>query len=103
MHSDAPITPLGGLHVAWAAVNRLTTTGKVLGPNERISVDEALRAVTVGAAHQLKMDDEVGSISPHKFADLAILEADPFAVDPVELRDVPVWGTMLGGRTFQAG
>ncbi len=103
MHSDAPITPLGGLHVAWAAVNRLTATGNVLGPDERISVDEALRAVTVGAAHQLKMDDEVGSISPHKFADLAILEADPFAVDPVELRDVPVWGTMLGGRTFQAG
>jgi predicted amidohydrolase YtcJ len=43
------------------------------------------------------MEDEVGSISPRKFADLAILEADPFEVDPVELRDIPVWGTMCGG------
>ena len=103
MHSDAPVTPLGGLHVAWSAVNRLTPSGIVLGPDERISVPEALHAVTMGAAHQLKMDDEVGSISPRKFADLAILEADPFAVDPMELRDVPVWGTMLGGRIFEAG
>jgi hypothetical protein len=103
MHSDAPVTPLGSLHVAWAAVNRLTTTGTVLGPEERISVPEALHAITMGAAHQLKMDDEVGSISPRKFADLAILDADPFAIDPTELRDVPVWGTMLGGKIFAAG
>jgi predicted amidohydrolase YtcJ len=101
MHSDAPVTPLGSLHVAWAAVNRLTTTGTVLGPEERISVPEALHAITMGAAHQLKMDDEVGSISPRKFADLAIL--DPFAIDPTELRNVPVWGTMLGGKIFAAG
>ena len=102
MHSDAPVTPLGSLHVAWAAVNRLTATGVLLGPEERISVAEAIHAITLGAAHQLKMDDEVGSISPHKHADLAILEEDPFTIDPVDLRDVPVWGTMLGGRLFPA-
>ena len=102
MHSDAPVTPLGSLHVAWAAVNRLTATGVLLGPEERISVAEAIHAITLGAAHQLKMDDEVGSISPHKHADLAILEEDPFTIDPVDLRDVPVWGTMLGGRLFAA-
>ena len=102
MHSDAPVTPLGSLHVAWSAVNRLTATGVLLGPDERISVAEAIHAITLGAAHQLKMDDEIGSISPHKHADLAILEADPFAIDPAGLRDVPVWGTMLGGRLFPA-
>jgi len=103
MHSDAPVTPLGGLHVAWCAVNRLTPSGTVLGPEERISVAEALHAITMGAAHQLDMEDEVGSISPRKHADLAILEADPFTIDPVELRDIPVRGTMLGGRIFEAG
>jgi hypothetical protein len=97
MHSDSPVTPLGSLHVAWAAVNRLTSSGVTVGPDERITVGEALHAVTMGAAWQLRMEDEVGSISPRKFADLAILEADPFEVDPMELRDIPVWGTMCGG------
>ena len=82
-------------------MNRLTPSGVVVGPDERITVAEALHAVTVGAAWQLRMEDEVGSISPRKFADLAILEADPFEVDPVELRDVPVWGTMCGGVLHQ--
>ncbi len=97
LHSDSAVTPIGSLHVAWAAVNRLTASGEVLGPDERITVTEALHAVTMGAAWQLRMEDEVGSISPRKFADCAVLEADPFEVDPMELRDVPVWGTMSGG------
>lgn len=98
MHSDAAVTPLGPLHVAWCAVNRTTATGDVLGPDERIGVLDALRAVTVGAAYQLKMDHEIGTIAPGKRADLVVLGADPLAVDPTELRDVPVRGTMLGGR-----
>lgn len=103
MHSDAAVTPLGSLHVAWCAVNRLTASGRVLGENERISVHEAMYAITMGAAYQLKMDDEIGSISPRKFADFAVLEDDPFTVDPTELKDVRVWGTVLGGDVHQAG
>lgn len=102
MHTDAAVTPIGSLHVAWCAVNRLTATGQVLGPDERIPVAEALRAVTLGAAYQLKMDHEVGSIAPGKFADFAVLEADPFEVDPVELKDIPVWGTVVGGDLHPA-
>jgi predicted amidohydrolase YtcJ len=98
MHSDAAVTPLGPLHVAWCAVNRITATGDVLGPDERIGVLDALRAVTVGAAYQLKMDHEIGTIAPGKRADLVVLGADPLVVDPTELRDIPVRGTMLGGR-----
>ena len=97
IHSDSPVSPLGSLHVAWAAVNRLTPSGRILGPDERITVAEALHAITMGAAWQLRMEDDIGSITPQKFADCAVLEADPFEVDPVELRDVPVWGTMSGG------
>lgn len=100
LHCDAAVTPLGSLHVAWCAVNRVTASGEVLGPDERISVADALRAVTLGAAYQLKLDDEIGSIAPGKRADFAVLDADPFAVDPMALKDVPVVGTVLGGRPF---
>lgn len=100
IHSDAPVTHLGPLFTAWCAVNRVTATGRVLGENERISVADALHAVTIGAAYTLKMDDEVGSIEVGKRADFCVLNDDPTAVDPMQLKDVGVWGTVLGGRAF---
>ena len=98
IHSDAAVTPLGHLHVAWCAVNRITASGDVLGDQERISVPEALHAITLGAAWQLKMDHEIGSIEAGKFADFAVLHDDPLTVDPARLKDIGVWGTVLGGR-----
>jgi predicted amidohydrolase YtcJ len=100
IHSDSPVTPLGPLHVAWCAVNRLTPSGRVLGENQRISVKAALYAITLGAAFTLKLDSEIGSIETGKKADFAVLGEDPLAVPPVELRDVPVLGTVMGGRHF---
>ena len=102
MHSDAPITPISQLHSVWAAVNRLTSSGKVLGEYEKISVYDALYAVTLDTAYTLKMDHEIGSIEPGKLADLTVLEKDPFAVDPTEIKDIPIWGTMVGGQLFPA-
>jgi predicted amidohydrolase YtcJ len=103
IHSDAPITPLGPLFTAWCAVNRLTASGRVLGAPERISVAEALHAVTLGAAYTLKLDGEIGSIECGKRADFCVLHEDPTAVDPMALKDVRVWGTVLGGIPFEAG
>ncbi len=100
IHSDAPVTPLGHLHTMWCAVNRITASGKVLGPEERISVEDALHAATIGAAHQIKMDHDVGSIETGKFADFAVLEDDPLTVDPMTLKDIEVWGTVLAGVPF---
>lgn len=102
MHSDAPITPIAPLFTAWCAVNRLTASGKTLGSAEKITVKEALRAITLGAAYTLKMDGEIGSIEVGKRADFAVLEQDPLAIDPVDLKDIPVWGTVLGGKIFKA-
>lgn len=102
IHSDAPVTPLGPLFTAWCAVNRRTATGRVLGADERISVDTALRTITLGAAYTLHMDHEIGSIEVGKKADFAVLEADPTTVAPEELKDIPVWGTVHGGRVFEA-
>ncbi len=100
IHSDAPVTPLGPLFTAWCAVNRLTASGYTLGPNERISAASALRAITIGAAYSMKMDQEVGSIEVGKRADFAVLEDDPTKVAPETLNEVAVWGTVLGGRIF---
>ena len=102
IHSDAPVTPLAPLFTAWCAVNRLTASGKVLGENEKISVASALRAITLGAAYTLKMDHLVGSIEPGKWADFAVLDADPTQVPPLELKDVPVWGTITAGEATKA-
>jgi predicted amidohydrolase YtcJ len=103
IHSDAPVTPLGPLHVAWCAVNRLTASGRLLGAFERIGVEDALRAITLGAAWTLHLDGEIGSIECGKRADFAVLEDDPLRVDPEHLKDVKVWGTVQDGRVFEAG
>jgi predicted amidohydrolase YtcJ len=102
IHSDAPVTPLGPLFTAWCAVNRVTPKGRILGEAERISVPQALRAITLGAAWTLKLDDEIGSIECGKRADFCVLEDDPLSVDPAALKDVRVWGTVLSGRVFEA-
>jgi predicted amidohydrolase YtcJ len=101
-HSDAPVTPMGHLHVMWCAVNRQTSTGKTLGPDECISVETAMKGATIEAARQLKLDHEIGSIQSGKYADFAILEEDPYKVDPMKLKNIGVWGTVLGGKKFPA-
>ena len=103
IHSDAPVTPMGPLFTAWCAVNRLTASGRVQGEYERIDVAQALHAITLGPAYTLKLDSEVGSIETGKHADFAVLEQDPFEVGPTDLRDIPVWGVVQGGRVFEAG
>lgn len=102
LHSDAPITPIGPLFTAWCAVNRRTASGRVLGAHERISVAAALHAITLGAAYTLKLDGMIGSIEVGKFADFAVLDDDPTSVPPEALKDVQIWGTVLGGKVFKS-
>ena len=102
IHSDAPVTPLGHLHTMWCAVTRTTASGQTLGEHERISARDALHAATLGAAHQLKLDHDVGSIEAGKLADFAVLDDDPLSVEPAAIRDIGVWGTVLGGELFEA-
>ena len=100
IHSDAPVTHLAPLFTAWCAVNRKTYSGRTLGEKEKITVDEALYAITMGAAYTLKLDNELGSIECGKRADFTVLEDDPFSVDPMSLKDIDVWGTVLDGIPF---
>ena len=102
IHSDAPVTPLAPLFTAWCAVNRVTPQGRVLGESERLTVLQALHAVTLGPAYTLKLEHEIGSIEVGKRADFWVLEDDPLQLDPGALKDIAVWGTVLSGRVFQA-
>lgn len=102
IHSDAPITPLAPLFTAWCAVNRTTASGQVLGASRCLSVAQALSAITLGAAYTLGLDGELGSIACGKRADFCVLDEDPTAVPPQDLKDVPVWGTVQGGVVHAA-
>lgn len=102
LHSDAPITQLNPLFTAWCAAKRETSSGRILGESLRLPVADALRAVTLGAAFSLGMDHLIGSIEVGKYADFAVLDADPYEVPLDDLRQMPVWGTVLGGEVFRS-
>lgn len=100
LHCDTPVTPLDPLATASYAASRITPTGKVLGAYERISVPQALEAMTLGAAYTLKMDHEIGTIEAGKYADFAVLDQDPYTLEAEALREVAVHGSVLGGRHY---
>lgn len=100
LHSDfnLVVTPLSPLTAAWCAVNRLAADGStVMAPGERISVDRALRAMTIDAAHVLNRDDRLGSIEVGKYADFTVLDDDPYQVNVEELNRISVHDTVLEG------
>lgn len=98
LHSDCPVTPISPLFSVWAAVNRLTKDGLVLGPEQQIDVVIALKSMTLYGA-RLNFDEAVsGSIEIGKNADFAVLEADPTTVRPEEIKDIAVLATYIGGR-----
>lgn len=99
VHDDTPVTPVNPLHSVWVAANRITRQGKTLGPDQRISVLQALRAVTSDAAWQNFEEKRKGSIEPGKLADFVVLDRNPLSVPPMEIRDIRVLETIVGGRT----
>jgi len=99
LHSDYALVPLNPLLHIYTAVTRLGLDGKtVYGPGERIGVQRALRAVTIDAAYLLEKESTHGSIEQGKVADFAVLEEDPLTVDPTAIKDIKIWGTILGGK-----
>ncbi len=100
LHSDMPMAPGKPLFLMWSAVNRLTFSNRVAGPAQRITPEAALRAVTLDAAYSLRLEHLVGSVEVGKLANFSVLEKDPLDVDPVEIKDIQVWGTVHEGRFF---
>ncbi len=97
---DAPVSPVPSiLALVDAGVNRLSGSGAVVGPDERVSPYDALRAVTSTAAYQLKEEKTKGTLEPGKLADLVILAANPLKVEPTTIKNIAVVETIKEGRT----
>ena len=98
-HNDGPVSPPIPLLNIQTAITRTTDTGQVHGANQIISIDDALKAETIGAAYMLHRDDEIGSLAEGKYADLVELSMDPYLADPLKLASqVKVQGTWRSGR-----
>ena len=97
---DAPVSPVPSiLALVDAGVNRLSGTGKVVGPDETVAPYDALRAVTATAAYQLKEERTKGTLEAGKLADLVILDRNPLAVERTTIKDITVLETIKEGRT----
>ena len=98
-HMDTPVTPMLPLQSVWSMVHRITFGGQVLGPEQRVSVMQALRAVTIDAAWQVFQENNRGSLEPGKYADMIILSGSPLE-NPMAMRDLKVEATLVGGVTI---
>ena len=99
-HNDAPVTLPNAMMILSSQVNRTTRSGKVLGESQRVSVEEALKSITINAAYQSFEESSKGSITPGKVADFVILNANPLTVKPGLLNDIEVMATIKGGKTM---
>lgn len=99
VHNDASVVPPDMMRLVSISVNRKTRSGRVLGPHQRATIQEALHAVTLGAAYQYFEEDTKGSITVGKQADLVILEENPLTADPDDLEFIKILETFSRGRS----
>lgn len=98
-HQDSPVIQPDMMRTLWCAINRETRTGVAIGKEEAITPYEALKAITVNGAYQYFEEDQKGTITPGKLADLVILDRNPLQVDPDEIKDIKVLETIKEGKT----
>ncbi len=102
LHSDFNMAPINPLRMAWIAANRQTLSGNIKAPLERLSIEKAMRAITIEAAEVIGMQDIVGSIRAGKKADFVVLASDPAIGKREALKDVDVKGVVFEGVWFPA-
>jgi predicted amidohydrolase YtcJ len=105
MHTDAPVSPLGTLHKVRVAVARdlWAEPETILAPDERVSVEAAIRSVTRNAAWACHSEHEIGSLEPGKLADFVVLEDDPRRVEPTAISEIGISETWMNGeRVYNA-
>ncbi|MBX8685847.1 amidohydrolase family protein [Mycobacterium sp. 20091114027_K0903767] len=98
LHNDPPVTPEEPLRNISVAVTRTAPSGRVLAPEERLTVEQGIRAQTIDAAWQLFADNVIGSLEVGKYADLVIVSGDPRETAPEAIADLEVRATFLAGR-----
>lgn len=98
LHNDAPIVPPDILRTLWSATTRRTRSNDILGPQQRLTVLEALAGVTINAARQYSEEDRKGSIRAGKLADLVVLSGNPLTTDPERLLELAAVETISHGQ-----
>ena len=99
-HTDFNVSPIDQMFVLWTAVNRLSRGGEVIGPDERVTPLQALRAITLDCAYMYKEENSKGSLEVGKLADLVILDKNPLTVEPMAIKDIKVVETIKEGKTI---
>ena len=102
LHSDFAMAPAAPLLLAWTAITRETRSGKVFGSEERLTLDQGMKAITIDAAYILHLEDRLGSIEAGKLADFTVLNQDPYKVGVAGLPKIKVWGTVFEGKLYPA-
>ena len=97
-NSDSPVSEAAPLLRIQSMVTRTSAEGKTYGPEQRVTVEQALHAWTLGSAYASFEEDIKGSLVPNKLADFVVLSADPRGVEPSTIKDVQVELTAVGGR-----
>ena len=97
-HQDTPVTKPNMFHSIWCAVNRITKSGRKIGESECISVMDAIKSVTINAAFQYNEENEKGSISIGKRADLIVVSDNPLTIDKMKIKDIIVLNTYKDGK-----
>ena len=97
-HTDLPVTSIDPLFTVWSAVNRLSRSGVVIGPQQRISAYEAIQAITINGAYQYFEEESKGSLEVGKRADLVMLDRNPLKVDTADIKDIEVLLTVKDGE-----
>jgi predicted amidohydrolase YtcJ len=103
LHSDMPMAPCDPLFLMWCAVNRITSSGRIAGADQKVSREGAFRGVTLDAAYALRQEHNRGSIEPGKLANFTILDDNPLTVDAMSIKDIGVWGTVTEGQKHEVG
>jgi predicted amidohydrolase YtcJ len=99
-HSDMPMAAAQPLFLMHCGVNRITQSGRVAAPDQRVSREGALKAVTLEAAYSLQLEKEIGSIVPGKLANFTVLADNPVTCAAAKIKDISVVGTVHEGRVF---
>ena len=97
-HSDFSMAPMEPLTLAWTAVNRVTSENNAFSQDQKISVYDAMKAITIDAARTLNLENQIGSIEEGKKANFTVLNKNPFKIDPLKIKDISVLGTVYKGQ-----
>ena len=100
LHTDTPVLRPNLLEAAWCAVNRITKAGVQLDEDQKVTPYAAMHAITYNGAYQYGEEADKGTLETSKLADLVVLDRNPLAVDPREIRDIQVLATIKEGETL---